>query len=233
MWKKILFLIIPVLFINSISAQKSGRRVEITGTVYDVYNSPIANAIIMIDGQKTGSLTNYRGKYKIRIKPDASTIGVFTIGNGTYETSINGRTHINFNSTTIVSQQLNPNLSDREQAVNTGYGTVKKKNLTTNINKIDGTDKKYSTYTSLTEMIQREVSGVQIYGNDLVIQGSSNLNGYVYPLVVLDGVYLDHLPDIPPTTVKSIEILKGASGSIYGSRANGGVIIIKTKLHND
>ncbi len=44
MWKKILLLIIPVLFINSISAQKSGRRVEITGTVYDVYNSPIANA---------------------------------------------------------------------------------------------------------------------------------------------------------------------------------------------
>lgn len=233
MWKKILLLIIPVLFINSISAQKSGRRVEITGTVYDVYNSPIADAIIMIDGQKTGAMTNSRGKYKIRIKPDASTIGVFTIGNGTYESYIDGRTHINFNSTTILSRQLNPNLSDREQAVNTGYGNVKKKNLTTNINKIDGTDKKYSTYTSLTEMIQREVSGVQVYGNDIVIQGSSNLNGYVYPLVVLDGVYMDHLPDIPPTTVKSIEVLKDGSASIYGSRAFGGVIIIKTKLRND
>ena len=119
MWKKILLLIISVLFINSLSAQKSVRQVEITGTVHDVYNSPIANAIIMIDGQKTGSMTNSRGKYKIRVKSDASTIGVFTISNGTYETSINGRTHINFNSTTIVSRQLNPNLSDREQAVDT------------------------------------------------------------------------------------------------------------------
>ncbi len=189
--------------------------------------------IIMIDGQETGSMTNSRGKYKIRINPDASTIGVFTVGNGTYETSISGRTHINFNSTTLLSQQHNPNLSDREQAVNTGYGNVKKKNLTTNINKIDGSNKKYSTYASLTEMIQREVSGVQVFGSDIIIQGSSNLNGYVYPLVVLDGAYMDHLPDIPPTTVKSIEILKDGSGSIYGSRAYGGVIIIKTKLHND
>ncbi len=230
MWKKILLLIISVLFINSISAQKSGKRVEITGTVYDVYNSPIANAIIMIDGQKTGSMTNFRGKYKIRVNPDASTIGVFAPGNGTYETSISGRNHINFNSATIVSQQPNPNLRDREQAVNTGYSVVKKKNLTTDINKIDGTDKKYSTYKSLTEMIQREVSGVQVFGSDIVIQASSNLNGYVYPLVILDGVYMDHLPDIPPSTVKSIEVLKGASGSIYGSRAYGGVIIIKTKL---
>ena len=56
--------------------------------------------------------------------------------------------------------------------------------------------------------------------------------GYVYPLIVVDGVAMNHLPDIPPTTVKSIEVLKGTAGAIYGSRANGGVIVIRTKLQN-
>jgi TonB-dependent SusC/RagA subfamily outer membrane receptor len=44
---------------------------------------------------------------------------------------------------------------------------------------------------------------------------------------------MDEIPDIPPTSVKSIEILKGTAASIYGSRGYGGVIIIKTKIQND
>ena len=233
MWKKILLLTISVLFINSLSAQKSVRTIKITGTVHDVYNSPIANAIIMVDGQKTGSLTNSKGYYKIRVKSDASNIGVFTFGNGTYETPINGRTHINFGSASVAAQQPSTNLSNGELGVNNGYGMVKKKNLTTDISKIDGSNKKYASYTTIYEMIQREVSGVQVFNKNLVIQGSQNLLGYVYPLIVVDGVYMDQLPDIPPATVKSIEVLKGTSGSIYGSRAYGGVIVIKTKLQND
>ena len=57
--------------------------------------------------------------------------------------------------------------------------------------------------------------------------------GRVYPLIVVDGVYMDHLPDIPPATVSSIEVLKATSAAIYGFRANGGAIIIRTKLQND
>jgi TonB-dependent SusC/RagA subfamily outer membrane receptor len=233
MSKKILFLFISVLYINSISAQKPARRVEITGTVLDVYNGPIANAIIMIDNQKTNSVTNSRGIYKIKVKPGALKIGVFTFGNGIFEENIDGRTRINFSFKSIAAHQSDPNLRDGEQGVNTGYGMVRKKNLVTDISKIDGTSKNYSGYSSLTEMIQREVSGVQVVGNDVIIQGSTNYYGYVRPLIVVDGVYMDNLPDLPPVTVKSIEVLKGTSAAIYGSRGYGGAIIIKTKIQND
>jgi TonB-dependent SusC/RagA subfamily outer membrane receptor len=232
MWKKILLLVFSVLCINSLSAQKLPGKIEIKGTVLDVYNGPIANAIIMIDGQKTNSLTNEKGYYKIRVKPGALKIGVFTFGNGTIENYIDGMTWINFNFNSVANQVADPNFSDREQGVNSGYGLIKKKNLTTDVSKIDGTDDKYSTYSSITEMIMREVSGVQVKGSDLIIQGSQNMYGYVYPLIVVDGVAMNHLPDIPPTTVKSIEVLKGTAGAIYGSRANGGVIVIRTKLQN-
>jgi hypothetical protein len=230
MRKSILLFLITVLSIGSISAQKATRRIEIKGKVLDVYSSPVANAIIMLDDQKTGTVTDSKGNYKIRVKPGTFKISVFSFGNGTLETAIKGRKVINFNFSSIVAMQSNPDLRNGEQGVNTGYGVVKKKNLTTDISKIDGTNAKYATYSSLQEMIQREVSGVQVDGTDLVIQGSQNLLGNVHPLIVLDGVYMDHLPDIPPVTVSSIEVLKGTSASIYGSRAFGGAIVIKTRI---
>jgi len=205
----------------------------LTGTVLDVYNGPIANAIIMIDGKKTNSVTDARGHYKVRIKPEASTIGVFTFGNGIFEDHINGRNHINFKFSTVASYQMDPSYRAGERGVNTGYGQVKKKNLTTDVTTIDGENQKYASYSSVTEMIQREVSGVRITGGDLIIQGSRNLEGYIPPLIVLDGVYLNHLPDIPPSTVKSIEVLKGTSAAVYGSRGFGGAIIINTKLRSE
>jgi TonB-dependent SusC/RagA subfamily outer membrane receptor len=44
---------------------------------------------------------------------------------------------------------------------------------------------------------------------------------------------MNSIPDISPTVVKSIEVLKGSSAAIYGSRGFGGVIVIKTKVQVD
>jgi TonB-dependent SusC/RagA subfamily outer membrane receptor len=43
---------------------------------------------------------------------------------------------------------------------------------------------------------------------------------------------MDAIPNIPPTSVKSIEVLKGSAAAIYGTRAYGGVVLIKTKTQN-
>jgi hypothetical protein len=231
MWKKFVFLIISVLMINSISAQKpSSKKIEISGKVQDVYSGPIANAIIMIDGQKTNEMTNSKGYYKLKVRSSAARLGVFTFGNGISEEAINGRKKIDF---TFNKPAINSYFNENEQAVNTGYGLIKKKNLTTDVSRIDGMNQKYASYASLSEMIQREVSGVLVRGEDVLIQGSSNFMGEVHPLIVLDGVYMEKLPDIPPVTVRSIEVLKSTAGAIYGYRSFGGVIIIKTKTQID
>ena len=180
----------------------------------DVYHGPIANAIIMVDGQKTNSVTDARGNYRIKVKPGATRIGVFTFGNGTSENYIDGRTRIDFNLSTMRSEQLHPNARERERGINTGYGKVKEK-PTTEVTNIDGADKKYSTYSSVYDMIQRHVSGVRVSGKDIIIQGSSDFHGFVRPLVVLDGVYMTRVPDIPPSTVRSIEVLKSTAASPF------------------
>ena len=229
---KIFFLILlSMLLMTSASAQKSDKKIAITGTVLDAANSPIVNAIIMIDGKNTSSVTDSKGNYKIKVKPGASTIGVFTFGSGMIEAPINGRTMINFNFGEKSSQQTpDQNIKPGEEGVNIGYGTVKKKNLTTQVNKIDGTNKKYASYHSISEMIEREVPGVKMNGSSVIIQASRDFFGDVPALIVVDGVYMDNLPDIQPSAVESVEVLKGTAAAIYGSRAYGGVVLIKTTM---
>jgi TonB-dependent SusC/RagA subfamily outer membrane receptor len=231
--KLILLILVSSLCINSITAQKSNKKVTITGTVLNASRVPIVNAIVMIDDQKTNSMTDANGNYKVKVKPTALKIGIFTFGSGTFEDSIKGRTRIDFNfGTTRTQQTTDQTIAPGEQGVNTGYGVVKEKNLTTNVNKIDGTNKKYATYHSISEMIQREVSGVKVDGSSVIIQGSKDFFGSVPALIVVDGVSSYELPDILPSSVKSIEVLKGTAASIYGSRGYGGAIIIKTKIQN-
>ena len=233
MKSKIVFVILFSLFCFQISTAQKSKKITVTGTVLGIDKNPIANAIIMIDNTKTSSVTNAEGKYSVKIKPDALKIGVFTFGNGVREENINGRTKIDFNfSTAAASQPVDEVPEAGDEAVNTGYRVVKRKDVTTDINKIDGTNKKYASYSSIYDMIQREVSGVKVNGDYIIVQGSATLDGSVPALLVVDGVYVQSIGDISPTSVESIEVLKGSSASMYGSRGFGGVILISTKIKN-
>jgi TonB-dependent starch-binding outer membrane protein SusC len=232
--KFIFLILLSALCLTSIDAQKSNKKIVLTGTVLSPVKEPIVNAIIMIDNEKTNSVTDAKGNYRVKVKPTAEKIGIFTFGHGVAEEPINGRTRIDFNFTAASrSQPVDEGVAAGEQGVNTGYSMVKKKNLTTDVNKIDGTNKKYASYNSIVDMIQREVSGVTFRGSQVIIQDSKDLFGAVYALIVVDGVSMNELPNIPPASVKSIEVLKGTSAAIYGSRGYGGVIVIKTKLQNE
>jgi TonB-linked SusC/RagA family outer membrane protein len=55
------------------------------------------------------------------------------------------------------------------------------------------------------------------------------------PLIIVDGVLLNgNSVDLNPDDIESVEVVKGASGSsLYGSRAQNGVISFKTKRGSD
>ena len=147
--------------------------------------------------------------------------------NGVSETEISGRTSINF-SLKASSSLGNPvSLKpDNEETVNVGYGTEKRKDMTTSVGKIDGTKNKFAAYRNIFDMIRGELPGVQVNGTSIMIQGPSSINLSSQPLFVVDGVVVNSISDISPSMVKSIEVLKGSSASIYGSRGSNGVILI-------
>ncbi|NSW93251.1 MAG: TonB-dependent receptor plug domain-containing protein, partial [Bacteroidales bacterium] len=64
----------------------------------------------------------------------------------------------------------------------------------------------------------------------IIIQESRNIiTGSIPALLIVDGVYVDNIGNIPPAAVESITVLKGTSAAVYGSRGYGGAIVIKTK----
>jgi TonB-dependent SusC/RagA subfamily outer membrane receptor len=88
---------------------------------------------------------------------------------------------------------------------------------------------KKTKYASIYDMIKGEVAGVQVSGSKVRIRGATSIQGSTDPLLVVNGMVVTDIDDIPPEIVKSIDVLKGPSASLYGSRGANGVIVIKTK----
>ncbi|MGL2962829.1 DUF4139 domain-containing protein [Flavobacterium sp. RSB2_4_14] len=103
-------------------------------------------------------------------------------------------------------------------------------------NKYEDGDKQSNEIQSL----QGQVAGVNITGangqpgskDNVVIRGSSSLNGNSDPLYVIDGVpsNAETFRKIPSNAIKKIDILRDKSAAaIYGSRGSNGVMVITTK----
>lgn len=99
-------------------------------------------------------------------------------------------------------------------------------------NTLDMTKENCASYFSILDFISGRVAGVQVSGSGLdakvVIRGGSSVN------FRLDGMPVDQdmIATISPCDVESIDILKGADASIFGSQGGDGVIAILTKRGN-
>jgi len=227
---RILLLIIFSVFAINTEGQKPGKKIIITGNVVDANDSPVQGASLMVDGKYSKISTDDKGFYKIRVKTSSEKLGVFTLSSGLKEAKIEGETNINFILDKYIRQQPEKsNNSDQEEEVNTGYSSIKRKNLAEQVNKLDPSDSDYNSYTSIYEMIKGRLPGVEVSGKSIRIQGANSFNGSTEPLFVVDGFAVPSIDYINPQEVKSIEILKGASASVFGSRGANGVILITLK----
>ena len=207
--------------------QKRGRLIMVTGTVTDTLMAPVEGVLIVADGQSTGVTTGRTGSYKIRIRPDVRSIGAYTRNMGSVMTKYDGSGKVDFCLDGSVGMPgFAAETSDEEGTIEVGYGTIKKKNLTTDVGYIDGQDESNSSYTNIYDMIQGKVPGVQVTGNKITIRGINSINLSTDPLFVVDGIVVSSIDNISPRQVKSISVLKGSDASIYGSRGAGGVILI-------
>ncbi|HCI56185.1 MAG TPA: hypothetical protein DFI01_09740 [Bacteroidales bacterium] len=222
------FFIILISFnLTCLEAQKANKKFYITGRVVDSNNNPVSNAIILINNKRVNQTTDENGFYKVKVSPTDTMITVFMLNGGMKDEMIQGRTVINFflPGKAEASQIKSENNAD-EQEINVGYGTMKKKNLTNTVGKVDGTNSKYASYPNIYDMIKGEVPGVQVIGKKRTIRGPSSINLSSEPLIIVNGVEVSNIDDISPQQVKSIEVLKGSAASIYGARGAAGVILI-------
>jgi TonB-dependent SusC/RagA subfamily outer membrane receptor len=223
-------IIIALFFVGvvsiPVSGQKQGKKIVISGRVSDPDKNPLSDVEIFIDNKNSDRITNSKGFYKVKVSPSSKKLTAFSKMNGMKEVAIEGKIIIDFELYTAVPESITKGKTVKDETVNVGYGTMKKSDMSTTVGKIDGQNKRFSSYTNIYDMIRGEVPGVQVNGKSIMIQGPSSINLSSEPLFVVDGMVVTSIDEIRPQQVKSIEILKGASASIYGSRGANGVILI-------
>lgn len=219
--------LIIFVFLNpsySQDKQKSDKKIKISGTVLDSKNNPVSGARVMVDGETSGIQTDDRGSYKIRVTQNTKKLGISVVNVLSSEQEINGRKKIDFRLENYTAAQSPEPKSDSD--IDIGYGTVKNKDRTSSSKTINGSENQYASYQNIYEMISGEVPGVSVSGRSIRIQGTTSINSSTEPLLVVDGIIVSTIDNILPRMVKSIEVLKGASAAIYGSRGANGVILI-------
>ncbi|MCH5691042.1 TonB-dependent receptor plug domain-containing protein [Niabella sp. W65] len=169
-----------------------------------------------------------KGQYKITVG-DGAVLVVSAVGFQQQEVIVGTQTEINI--------ALETSVSSLNEVIVIGYGTQRKKDLTGSVAVVDMKELKAQPAASPLEALQGKAAGVQIVNDgspgatpQIRIRGFSTINNND-PLFIIDGMpYQGKLSWLSSNDIESMQVLKDASAaSIYGSRANNGVVIITTK----
>ena len=222
----------------------------VTGTVTDSKGEPVSGISVMLKGTNKGTTTNAQGVYTITAA-SGSSLDFTGAGFASQTVNINGAGTYNVSIQTNVT-----NLND---IVVVGYGSVRKKDVTGSIGSIKAKDFNQGFVTSPDQLLQNKIAGLEITNNSgqpgvattIKIRGNNSIRAVNNPLYVVDGIPLDGrtarpsvniiqgfgttpesnpLLYINPNDIAQVEILKDASSAaIFGSRGANGVIVITTK----
>lgn len=200
---------------------------SVSGVVKDASGEPLIGATVLVKGTQTATSTNIDGEFTLQAKAGAPLV-VSYIGYKTVEAPAK-------NGMEVTLEEDN-NILD--EVVVIGYGSVKRKDVTTAISTISSKDMENRPITSAAQALQGKAAGVSVTspngapGGEMTIRvrGTTSFNGSNDPLYVVDGVPVDNINFLSPSDIADIQILKDASSAaIYGSRAANGVILISTK----
>lgn len=208
---------------------------QVTGVVLDETGEPLIGATVMVKGTTNGATTDLDGNFSIKASKGA-TLVVSYVGYNTQEVkAVSGNMNI----------KLKPNDQVLDELVVVGYGVQKKASMTGSVTVVnDEKLKDKGALASPVEALQGQVPGVIITRSssapgeenwDMKIRGSVSKNNSA-PLVIIDGIEYEGvgaLNQLNPSDIESMNILKDAAASIYGSKAAGGVVLITTKKGKD
>lgn len=219
-----------VLALSVYSTVSAQQQVNATGTVKDTTGLPLVGVTVVQKGTTNGMITDIEGKFSLSV-PEQSVLVVSMIGYTTREVTVSNNVPIEV----ILKEEY----SEIEEIVVIGYGTVKKKDITTSVSVVSTDDLNERPLISAAAAIQGKAAGVTVMqpsgepGKGMVvrIRGNTSITASNEPLYVVDGVPMNEINFLSPNDIESMQILKDASSAaIYGSRGANGVVVITTKL---
>ena len=200
---------------------------KVSGTVKDANGEPLIGVSVMEVGTNNGAVTDINGNYTLNVKPGAKL----------------KLSYIGFTSKTIKASGNSQIVLDEDntalnEVVVVGYGTMRRKDVTSSITTVKAEDLNQGVFTDPDQMLQRKVPGLVVSSTadpngspTITLRGASTLRtGAMSPYYVVDGIPGVDISIVSPEDIESIDVLRDATATaIYGSKAANGVIIITTK----
>ena len=212
--------------------QTAMQAATVKGLVVDANGEPIIGASVLLKGTTNGTITDIDGNFTLQgVK--AGTLVISYIGYKTQEVVVSGNASLK-----VV---LTEDSEVLDEVVVVGYGTQKKATMTGSVTVVsDKMLESKGTISSPVQALQGQVPGVIITRSSSAPGDESwgmSLRGAVSknttsPLVIIDGVEYESVNELRllnPSDIESINFLKDAAASIYGSKAAGGVVLVTTK----
>lgn len=219
---------------------------NVNGTIVDKDGNPLIGVTIFEKGTDNGCITDFNGQYQLSLSNRDAVIVISYVGYKTQELK---------GDQLVEKIVLEEDAVALDELVVVGYAVQKKKELTGSTSSLKASDKKLSVTTSLDQMMQGNLSGVNITNASgmpggavrVSIRGVGSINGSNEPLFVIDGIPVSNsdnsgvngrfggsvqnpLSMLNPNDIESIDVLKDAAATaIYGSRATNGVVMVTTK----
>ena len=220
------FALYLVAMLNLVAQQS----ITVTGVVTEDTGDSFPGVNVVVKGTSIGTTTDADGKYMINVPNTDATLVFSYIGMLPQEALVGNRTNIN-----IVMRE---DIQTIDEVVVVGYGTLRKKDLTGSVVRVNMEALQESPNISLISSLQGTTPGLNVgtvseAGAEPVmsIRGRNSISGTESPLIVLDGIiYRGNLIDLNPNDIESIDVLKDASAAaVYGSQASNGVLMVTSK----
>jgi len=221
-----------------VAAQAVGR---VTGIVTDEPSGrPIADVRVSIPGTRLGGVTDQAGRYMIGGVPvGTQSVDARRIG---YQPQVVRNVVVTDGQAVTVDIKLKPTVLNLEAVVSTGVvDPTSGTRVPFTVGRVEAANLPVPA-TNALESLQGKMAGVTIVppgqpgsGTNIQLRTPTSINKSNSPLIVVDGVIQSTAfgaasADLEALDIESIEVVKGAAAaSLWGSRAQAGVIQIRTK----
>jgi len=218
------------LFIFGMAFSLAYAQTTITGNVSSEEEGALPGVNIILQGTGQGTVSDIDGNYSIQVPGPEAVLVFSSIGYTTEAVTVGNQT--------VIDVTLVADVTSLKEIVVTGYTSQRKADITGAVSVVDTESMNQMTAASFVQKLDGRASGVTVNAsgapgsrNTVRIRGISSFTDND-PLYIIDGVpYQDAYNNwLNPHDIESIQVLKDPSAaSIYGARANNGVIIITTK----
>lgn len=215
-----------------------GQGQLVKGKVTDASGQSMPGVNVVIRGTTSGTTTDGDGAFSVQAK-SSDVLVISFIGYVTQEITVGNQT--------FMTVQLEEDITTLQEIVVTGYGELRKADLTTAQTSINSEQLQKTINTTIEQAMQGRAAGVFVTQNtgapgggiSVNIRGVNSIGLSNEPLYVIDGVQVsgassasgvNPLASLNPADIQNMEILQGPNATaIYGSRGTNGVVLITTK----